>query len=216
MRACEVDQLAAKASALVAAASQSAAPAYGVIWAQASGETTGWDTLPGGGAIGRDGTMPWHLPADLQWFKKVTAGAAVIMGRRTWESLPKAFRPLPGRHNIVVTATAAQLRGGPTGCPETTANYRGAVLAADLPQAFSFAAAASAAWVIGGGQLYRAALADAAVAVVTQLKLTVSDADTFAPELDPARWQLVAASADCVRETGPEYKFTVWQPRQGK
>lgn len=211
MQACEVDQLAATAAALVAAA-QPVTPAYGVIWAQASGEDAGWDALPGGGAIGRDGTMPWHLPADLQWFKKVTAGSTVIMGRRTWESLPPAFRPLPGRQNIVVTSAAAALRGGAAGAPETAASYRGAVLAADLPQALNFAAACTV-WVIGGGQLYREVLAGAAVAVVTEIKLTVPDADTFAPELDPASWQLVAASANCVGETGPEHKFTVWQPR---
>ena len=56
-----------------------------------------------GGVIGRDGGMPWHVPEDLAHFKDVTLGAPVIMGRKTWESLPPRFRPLPGRANIVVT-----------------------------------------------------------------------------------------------------------------
>ena len=55
------------------------------------------------GVIGLDGTMPWHLPEDMAHFKQQTAGAPVIMGRKTWDSLPPRFRPLPGRRNIVVT-----------------------------------------------------------------------------------------------------------------
>ncbi|MDO4796212.1 MAG: dihydrofolate reductase, partial [Brachymonas sp.] len=56
-----------------------------------------------GRVIGRDGRMPWHLPEDLAHFKRTTLGQPVIMGRKTWESLPAAFRPLPGRRNIVIT-----------------------------------------------------------------------------------------------------------------
>ena len=55
------------------------------------------------GAIGKDGTLPWHIPEDLKFFKRETLGGAIIMGRRTWESLPARFRPLPGRRNVVVT-----------------------------------------------------------------------------------------------------------------
>lgn len=68
----------------------------GMIWAEARG-----------GAIGRDGEMPWHLPEDLAHFKQSTLGEPVIMGRRTWESLPERFRPLPGRENLVVTRDAS-------------------------------------------------------------------------------------------------------------
>ena len=55
------------------------------------------------GVIGRDGTIPWHLPEDLARFRELTLGRTVVMGRRTWESLPDRFRPLPGRTNVVVT-----------------------------------------------------------------------------------------------------------------
>ena len=55
------------------------------------------------GVIGKDNTMPWHLPEDMAHFKDLTRGSAVIMGRKTWDSLPARFRPLPGRTNIVVT-----------------------------------------------------------------------------------------------------------------
>ena len=68
------------------------APRVGLIWAQAEG-----------GVIGRDGGMPWHVPEDLAHFKALTLGAPVVMGRRTWESFPARFRPLPGRRNIVIT-----------------------------------------------------------------------------------------------------------------
>ena len=64
----------------------------GLIWAQSTS-----------GVIGRDGTIPWHLPEDLARFKQVTMGHTVVMGRRTWDSLPARFRPLPGRRNIVLT-----------------------------------------------------------------------------------------------------------------
>jgi dihydrofolate reductase len=64
----------------------------GMIWAQARG-----------GVIGADGAMPWHLPEDMKHFRRTTRGAAVVMGRRTWESFPPRFRPLPGRTNIVLS-----------------------------------------------------------------------------------------------------------------
>jgi dihydrofolate reductase len=68
----------------------------GLVWAQAHA-----------GVIGRNGGMPWHVPEDLAHFKAVTLGAAVVMGRRTWESFPERFRPLPGRRNIVLTRDAS-------------------------------------------------------------------------------------------------------------
>src|SRR5690349_14769702 len=64
----------------------------GLIWAEAAG-----------GVIGARGGMPWHVPEDLARFKTITMGSPVVMGRRTWESFPDRFRPLPGRRNIVVT-----------------------------------------------------------------------------------------------------------------
>src|SRR5690606_38361159 len=70
--------------------------------------------VDGRGAIGRGGTMPWRLPEDLAHFRAETSGAPVIMGRRTWESLPERFRPLPRRENIVVTRNADYLAAGAT------------------------------------------------------------------------------------------------------
>ncbi|GAA1610068.1 dihydrofolate reductase [Leucobacter chromiireducens] len=166
------------------------APRIGLIWAEAAG-----------GAIGRDGDMPWHLPEDLAHFKRTTLGAPVIMGRRTWESLPARVRPLPGRDNIVVTRT-----------PEYAAP--GARLAESLEAALAQLRHSTAgdvdAWVMGGGQLYRAALPVATELVVTRIALEVPDADTFAPEIG-AEWQRVEAGPEQVSATGLHFHIERWR-----
>lgn len=127
----------------------------GAIWTQT-------DT----GIIGRDGDMPWYAPEDLAHFKKVTLGAPVIMGRRTWESLPPRFRPLPGRTNIVISRSVAeaQERDGALWVPSLDAalyTARDAVGAPveDTPaDADTADTAAVDAWIIGGGSVYAEAL----------------------------------------------------------
>jgi len=127
----------------------------GLVWAQSRD-----------GVIGAGGGMPWHVPEDLAHFKAVTAGHPVVMGRRTWDSLPPRFRPLPGRENIVVTRQ-----------PDWTAE--GASRAGSLDEALAIAGDGTV-WVIGGGQLYRDAIERADVLEVTHLDLDV-DGDTHAP-----------------------------------
>jgi len=121
-----------------------------------------------GGAIGRGNELPWHLPEDLKHFRASTQGAPVIMGRRTWESLPPRFRPLPGRTNIVVTRDADW-------------QAEGALRAGSLEEARAAAGEAPRAFVIGGGELYRAALPQADELLLTELELDVPDADVFFP-----------------------------------
>ena len=96
------------------------------------------------GVIGIDNRLPWRLPADLKHFKALTLGNTVIMGRKTWESLPASFRPLPGRQNIVVTRDGSYQAASAT-------------IATSLPAAIA-AAESSEAFVIGGADLYAAAL----------------------------------------------------------
>ncbi|HZY20541.1 MAG TPA: dihydrofolate reductase [Ramlibacter sp.] len=129
------------------------------------------------GVIGREGGLPWHLPEDLAHFKRVTLGAPVIMGRKTWDSLPPKFRPLPGRRNIVVTRQA---------------NWRaeGAERAGSLAEAVASCADAPKAWVIGGGELYAQAAPLARVAQVTEIDQAF-EGDAFAPVLG-AGWHEVA------------------------
>lgn len=131
------------------------------------------------GVIGRDGGMPWRLSTDMRRFKTITMGKPVIMGRRTWESLPK--RPLPGRRNIVVTRDPAYAAAGAT--PARSLDEALAVARAD---------GAEEACVIGGGEIYAAALPLADTLDVTHI-LAEIDGDTLFPAIDPALWRTVSS-----------------------
>lgn len=155
-------------------------------------------------AIGRNGRLLWRLAEDLRQFRQVTSGKAVIMGRKTWESLPPAFRPLPNRRNIVVSRNLA---------------YRaaGALLAQSLEHAVSLAGDAEDVFVIGGAELYRQALP-----LATRIYLTEVDADypgdAFFPEFSPAEWREVSR-APGRRSTGgtnaandePPFDFVLYE-----
>lgn len=125
------------------------------------------------GVIGKDNALPWHLPEDLAHFKRTTLGCPVIMGRKTWDSLPPKFRPLPGRLNIVVTRNAGW-------------HAEGATQAASLEQAMALCPPGADAWVIGGAQIYAAAMPLASSAVVTEIAQDF-DGDAHAPAFDD-RW----------------------------
>ncbi|GAA1731555.1 dihydrofolate reductase [Isoptericola hypogeus] len=146
----------------------------GLIWAQAR-------DAAGRPVIGAAGAIPWRVPEDFAHFKATTAGHPVVMGRRTWESLPR--RPLPGRTNVVVTRQA--------GWGTSTGTAAGAVAAGSLREALAVAAASPGGdeiWVMGGGEVYAAALPLAARLVVTEIDLQVAG-DAFAPGVDPAVWR---------------------------
>jgi len=134
-----------------------------MIWAQARD-----------GVIGADGGLPWHLPEDMKLFRDLTMGSTVVMGRRTWESLPDRFRPLPGRTNVVLTSD-----------PDWAAE--GARRVASVAQVL---AEQEACWVIGGGAVYAAFLPHADRLVVTDVDLAV-DGDTWAP-VPGDGWRLVS------------------------
>lgn len=153
----------------------------GMVWAEAHD-----------GAIGRDGTMPWHLPEDLAHFKRVTLGWPVIMGRRTWESLSEPYRPLPGRDNIVVTRTLGF-------------QAKGARVTHSLEAALE-AVAGDEVWIMGGGQLYLDAMSVATELWVTRIDLAVPDADTFAPQIG-SDWMLEERSELHESKTGLGYRF---------
>ncbi len=137
------------------------------------------------GGIGREGRLPWHLPADLAQFRRLTTACslpgrrnAVLMGRKTWLSLPAAFRPLPRRLNVVVSAGGLELRA------------EEALLARSLSQALAQADALpeiERRFVIGGARLYAAALAEARCGVVHLTRIDADFAcDVFFPPLPPA------------------------------
>lgn len=127
------------------------------------------------GVIGRDGGMPWHLPADLAHFKRVTLGHPIVMGRRTFASIGRA---LPGRLNVVVT------RDRSFSAPAVT-------VAHSLDEALAACGDSGEAMVIGGGELYREALPRATRIHLTRIHAAI-DGDTHFPTLDPAAWHEVA------------------------
>lgn len=130
------------------------------------------------GCIGKDGGLPWHLPDDLRHFRAVTMGKVVVMGRKTWESIPERFRPLPGRTNVVVT--------GQPSYPLPAGVERAASLAAALA-----AHADDDVVVGGGGTLYADAIGRADVLELTHVHRDV-DGDTFFPAIDAAVWRETA------------------------
>ncbi|MGH3960865.1 dihydrofolate reductase [Mycobacterium sp.] len=130
----------------------------GLIWAQSTS-----------GIIGRAGGIPWRLPEDQARFKQLTMGHTVVMGRRTWESLPAAVRPLPGRRNVVVTRQADYVADG-----------------ADVVTSLDEALTDPEVWVVGGQQMYALAMPCASRCEVTEVEIDLprDDTDVLAPALD--------------------------------
>jgi dihydrofolate reductase len=126
------------------------------------------------GVIGRGQKLPWHLPEDLQHFRRVTAGHAVIMGRRTWDSLPARFRPLPGRRNLVLTRQAGWRADGAETVPS-------------LAQALTLLPADARAFVIGGAEVYAAALPLASELLLTEIDQDF-EGDACFPPFDRLRY----------------------------
>jgi dihydrofolate reductase len=154
----------------------------GLIWAQAAG-----------GVIGRDGQIPWQLPEDQAHFRSCTTGATVVMGRRTWDSLPERFRPLPGRRNVVLTRRAGW-------------SAPGAQVAADLESALAMGD--GDVWVIGGAAVYAEALPLADRVEVTEVDLEV-EGDTHAPALD-GDWPRIGCDPPSgwhASRAGPRYRI---------
>lgn len=150
------------------------------------------------GVIGKDNALPWRLPEDLVHFKAVTQGCPVIMGRKTWDSLPPKFRPLPGRCNIVVTRDGGWQADGVD-------------RAASLEQALALCGDAPRVWVIGGAQIYHQAAPLAHVAQVTIIDADY-DGDAFAPEL-PAHWRETGRE-NHISDNGLPYCFVTYRNTQ--
>lgn len=126
--------------------------------------------------IGKDNTLIWNIPEDMAHFKALTSGHAVIMGRKTWESLPPRFRPLPGRRNIVISRQAGYAAPG-------------AELADSLDGALRLAATEPTAFIIGGAQIYEQAMSVADRLEITEVNLEPAG-DAWFPAIDPNRWRV--------------------------
>ena len=146
------------------------------------------------GVIGKDGVMPWHLPEDLAHFKQMTYGCPVIMGRKTWDSLPPKFRPLPGRSNIVITR-------------QSDWQAQGTQRASSLEEALQLAAAAPEVWIIGGAQIYAQAEPLASRAEATEIAQDFAG-DAYAPVLG-LNW-VEAARTDHVASSGMKFSFVTY------
>lgn len=130
----------------------------GLIWAQSTS-----------GVIGRGGAIPWRLPEDLARFKELTMGHTVVMGRRTWESLPASVRPLPGRRNVVLSRRTGYVAAG-----------------AEVVGSLDEALTDPGTWVIGGEQIYALAMPRATRCEVTEVDVDLPRAggDAVAPALE--------------------------------
>ena len=150
------------------------------------------------GVIGKDGTLPWRLKTDLANFRAVTMGKPVIMGRKTWESLPR--KPLVGRTNIVLSRDGSFEPGGAVVCEDFTD-------AVAIAREQAAEDGAREVCVIGGASLFELALAKAGRIYLTDIDADI-DGDVVLPPLDEARWSEVAAKA---YPAGPDddYPFTI-------
>ncbi|MFJ5623832.1 dihydrofolate reductase [Peribacillus loiseleuriae] len=134
--------------------------------------------------IGKDNTLPWYLPADLQYFKKVTMGHPILMGRKTYESIGK---PLPGRENIILTRNADYQQEGIT-------------VISDMKEAVAYADALDEeVFVIGGAEIFQQLLSDCKRLYITQIHHSF-EGDTYFPELNMSKWQTVSRTTGIVDE----------------
>jgi dihydrofolate reductase len=147
--------------------------------------------------VGAGNALMWHLPEDLAHFKASTMGQPVLMGRKTWDSLPERFRPLPGRRNLVMT------RG---------ADVAGAETVRSLDEALAVCAQEPVLWVIGGAALWALALPRASQLLLTEVDEAYPQADTFFPPLAPG-WQAETDASWLHSRNGLAYRIRTW--RQG-
>lgn len=149
------------------------------------------------GVIGANGKLPWHLPEDLKHFRKLTLGHPVIMGRRTWDSLGNA---LPGRENIVVTRSANR-------------DTPGASVAVSVEAAVALCAGEPIAFVIGGAEIYAAALPLASGLVLTEIHQDY-EGDARFPAWDPQAWKETQREAHTAAN-GVRFDFVLYERAPG-
>ncbi len=151
------------------------------------------------GVIGRQGELPWRLSGDLRYFKAVTMGKPIVMGRRTWESIG---RPLPGRQNIVVTRQAGFAAEG---CDVVASGDDAIAVAGDAAEIM----------IIGGSEIYALFLPAAERLYLTRVHADV-DGDAFLPAIDAQAWQLVSDERHAADEKNEyDYSFRLYE-RAGK
>ncbi len=148
--------------------------------------------------IGKENQLPWHLPADLAHFKRVTMGKPIIMGRKTFDSIG---RPLPGRTNIVLTRSA-------------DFQAEGVIAAASLQRALEIASGAEEVMVIGGSRVYELALPGADRLYITHIEESY-EGDAWFPEFDPTQWRVIASESHAPDLKNPcAYRFVTYERKK--
>lgn len=142
--------------------------------------------------IGKDGDLPWHIPEDMERFKEKTQGSVVLMGRKTWESIPEKFRPLPERKNLILTTKQDY------SVPEGVDTYD------NIPQALSDYKEEDI-FVIGGESVYEATMDRADKLLITHVEQEVSGCDAYYPKIREDKWQEVE------REDHNEFSFVTYE-----
>jgi len=151
--------------------------------------------IAGNNAIGKENKLLWHIPEDLKRFKRITSGHAVIMGKKTFESLP--VRPLPGRINIVIT-------------DEKSDNFPGCIMAYSIEDSI-IKSPDDECFIIGGGSVYRQFLPHAEQMYITKIHKDF-EADTYFPEIDLTEWNLTEESVIQIDENSNlEYSFRIYK-----
>jgi dihydrofolate reductase len=145
--------------------------------------------------IGKNNTLPWHLPADMKYFKETTSGHCVITGRKNYESIPEKFRPLQGRTNIVITRNK-ELR------------YDGVIMVHSLQEAIAEAMKKNETevFIIGGGEIFKEAVSLADKIYLTRIHHTI-DGDIFFPEINPDTW-IEANRTDRMADEKNKYNYS--------
>lgn len=146
-------------------------------------------------AIGKGGAMPWHLPDEWKYFRDTTMGKPVIMGRKTWESIPEARRPLPGRQNIVVTRQEGYSAPGADVVPGVDEAVKLATVSSDEV------------FIIGGSQLYTYGMEIADRLYFTRVHTEIEGADALFPTIDFQDWREVSRVEHAADDRHP-YAFT--------
>ncbi|HEX2920799.1 MAG TPA: dihydrofolate reductase [Bacteroidales bacterium] len=147
--------------------------------------------------IGKENKLLWHIPEDLKRFKRLTTGKTVVMGKKTWESLPK--RPLPGRKNIVLTDIEGEV-------------IDGAVMAYSINEAAEMSKEDEV-FIIGGGSIYRQFMPLADRLYITHVH-SKADADIYFPEIDKNTWQVIERESFPASGEAPAYSYVIYDRRK--
>ncbi len=140
--------------------------------------------------IGKNGTLPWHIPEDMEHFRKLTNGKTIIMGRKTWESIPEKYRPLPHRKNIIIT------RNTDYSVPEGVTIYH------SIEEALEHETGEI--MIIGGGELYAQSIEKADTLYITHVRGIIEDGTAFFPVINPATWK------EAEREDHEHFSFVTY------